>query len=88
MALSIPTYTSASTGLALTNAYAILGRSHGDLTNFIFDIDFYVSAGAYTSGLNPIFSRSFSIPTTDITGIPYIYTYLQTLPEFSGSTVV
>lgn len=87
MALQV-NYTDVSTTLNLPTAYVVLGNSHSTLLRMEFDVYFWVNIDAFNLNKNPILSRIYSIPVSDVTGPDSLYSYLQTLPEFAGSTVV
>ena len=87
MALSIPSFTDGNTGVVVTNAYAQIMRSSSDPINFRVTIEFY-TANPSTTEISAFCYRDYILPTADVTGVYGLYTYLQTLPEYSGSTLV
>ena len=81
-------YTSLQNGASTSTGFAKVERYRGNEINFNFDVDIWVSQDAYNAQLQSIDQRSYTIPTVDVTGTAPLYTYLSSLPEFSGSTII
>jgi hypothetical protein len=81
-------YTSAINGVTTTTGYLKITRFNGNETVFNFFVSIWVSAASFTSGQRPFEGLNFTVPTTSVTSAASAYAYLQTLPQFSGSTLI
>jgi len=81
-------YTSEQNGVNISTGYAKVTNYRGNEITFSFDVHIWISEEAYNQNLSPIDGKNYSINTSEITGIPFIYEYLSGLPEFSGSVIV
>ena len=88
MALNVPTHTNPNTGVTVSNAYATITSYNGDQSELRFIVSFFTSNPSTNSNMiQPFDTKQYQIETSLVSGASSLYNYLQTLPEFSGSTV-
>ena len=91
--LSIPTFTDTETGVTVSNTYATIQRFGGNTDTTTFTVAFY-TANPSTNNIRAFYNKNYDIPTSIVVGanatdvIVNVFTYLQSLPDFTGSTFV
>lgn len=86
--LQLTGYTSLQNGATTSTGFAKVVGFNGNEVNFNLDVAIWVDETSKLNNLSPIDHRTYTIPTTMVTGTAPLYTYLSSLPEYSGSTIV
>ena len=82
-------FTDPQTTVTLPNAYVTLGILRAGLTDAHFDVQIFVSeAAASDSNVSSLLGKSYQLPTSQVSGSDSLFSYLLTLPEYSGFTQI
>jgi hypothetical protein len=82
------TFYDETTGLTIASAYVVIGQFRGDLQQSRFDVQIYASEAAYTSQLQPITTKGYSIETSAVSGVASLYVFLLSGSEYNGFSLV
>ena len=82
-------YIDQDTGLTIQTAVVVVGQLRANLTDAHFDVQIYTDLTAYQTQKQHVTSKGYNLPTESITaGVDSLYTFLLTLPEYTGFTAI